>query len=111
MTSGNNKPFMTYQSSQDILQRKKKAKKMKLPIAQIIREAVTARLSDGNPYNTGFNDGLQKAIHAVAGIQASQMRFPSGRSFAELVEEEVVKHQIKDLEHEAAGTEKPMPVL
>jgi hypothetical protein len=41
-----------------------------------------------------FNEGLKKAVHVVSGIQAAQMRFPSGLSFAELVDQEVTKHEI-----------------
>jgi hypothetical protein len=36
------------------------------------------------------------------------MRFPSGKSFAELVEEEVLKNIIQEVADEADGTEKPV---
>lgn len=108
MTGGNYKQFMTYLTSQDILRLKKAAKKLKTPMAQIIREAINVRLSGNNPYATGFNDGLEKAVATVSSIQAAQMRFPSGKSFAELVEEEVLKNIIQEVADEAAGTEKSM---
>ena len=111
MAPGNYKPYMAYLTTQDILRLKKMAKTTKQPAAQLIREALSSRLSSGDPYNAGFNDGLQKAIDAVAGIQASQMRFPSGRSFAELAEEEIVKYQIKEPTDEVIRTEKSMPSL
>lgn len=101
MTGPNYKPFMTYLTAQDILRLKKTSKKLKAPMAQIIREAINARLSGGNPYDSGFNDGLTKAINVVSSIQAAQMRFPSGKSFAELVEDEVSKHLIVEVTNEA----------
>ena len=106
MTGGNYKAFMTYLNTQDIIRLKKVAKKHKLPMAQIIREAISARLSGGDPYNAGYNDGLSKAISTVSSIQAAQMRFPSGKSFAELVEEEVAKQMIQEVADETSGTEK-----
>lgn len=106
--TGNYKQFMTYLSTEDIMRLKKAAKKLKTPMAQIIREAIHARLSGNNPYATGFNDGLEKAIATVSSIQAAQMRFPSGKSFAELVEEEVLKNIIQEAPDEATGTEKPV---
>lgn len=109
MTGGNYKPFMTYLTTQDILRLKRTAKKIKQPMAQIIREAISARLSGGDPYTAGFNEGLQKAISTVSSIQAAHMRFPSGKSFADLVEEEVVKQMIQETTDEAIGTEKPVP--
>jgi len=40
----------------------------------------------------------------VGDIQAAQMRFPSGLSFAELVDAEVSKHLIhEEAKHEANG--------
>jgi hypothetical protein len=106
--TGNYKQFMAYLTSGDILRLKKAAKKAKTPMAQIIREAIQARLSGNNPYTAGFNDGLEKAVATVASIQAAQMRFPSGKSFAELVEEEVLKNIIQEVADEADGTEKPV---
>lgn len=108
MTGGNYKPFMTYLTTHDIARLKRTAKKVKLPMAQLIREAINARLSGGDPYNSGFNDGLKKAISTVSSIQAAHMRFPSGKSFAELVEEEVIKQMIHEVADEANGAEKSM---
>jgi hypothetical protein len=47
------------------------------------------RIATGNAYIKGFNDGLTKAVEIVYNNKASQMRFPSGKSFAELVNEEI----------------------
>ena len=105
MSTANYKPFMAYLSPKDILKLKKSSKASRSPMSQIIREALDARLTPGNPYTSGFNAGLQKAISVVGGIQAAQMRFPSGLSFAELVDAEVCKHLIQEeVEHETNGS-------
>jgi hypothetical protein len=56
----------------------------KLTVSQIVREGVRMRLQ-GNDFNTGFNDGLNEAIKIVHSTEGAKMRFPSGKSFADLV--------------------------
>jgi hypothetical protein len=90
----NYKPFMTYLTPKDIIRLKRFSKTTKTPMSQIVRDALSAKLASGDPYTSGFNDGLKKAVAVVSGIQAAQMRFPSGLSFAELVDQEVAKHEI-----------------
>jgi len=98
------KPFMAYLEPKDISKLKRFSKDHKTPMAQVIREAIHARLSSGNQYTNGFNDGLDKAIKTVNGIDAAQMRFPSGMSFAELIEAEISKHIMREVaDHEADG--------
>ena len=85
---------MAYLTPKDIIRLKRFSKATKTPMSQIVRDALSAKLASGDPYTSGFNDGLKKAVDVVSGIQASQMRFPSGLSFAELVDQEVCKHEI-----------------
>ena len=102
--STNYKPFMTYLAPKDIVRLKRFSKANKMPMTQIVREGIDARLSSGNQYTSGFNEGLTKAIKVVAGIEAAQMRFPSGLSFAELVEQEVSKSLMREgADHETDG--------
>lgn len=103
MTASTFKPFMAYFSQKDIIKLKRFSTKTKTPMAQIIREAVEARLSVGNSYTSGFNAGVQKSIESVAKINAAQMRFPSGKSFAELVAEELEKELIAEADDETGG--------
>jgi hypothetical protein len=63
--SNNYKPFLTYLDPREYVKLKKFAAKNKIPMTQLVREAVTARISGGNVYVNGFNDGLQAAIDAV----------------------------------------------
>jgi hypothetical protein len=109
--SKNYKPFMTYLSPKEYTSLKRFSKASKMPMAQLVREGVAARLSTGNPYNTGFNDGLKKAVEITKGLKASEMRFPSGKSFGELVEDAVIGQLIVEKEHEANGTTEPVPVV
>ena len=90
--SVNYKPFMTYLEPDDIVRLKKYSKAHKIPMTQIIREGLSARLSSDDAYTNGFNAGLLKSIKVVNAIEAAQMRFPSGLSIAELAEQEVSKH-------------------
>jgi hypothetical protein len=83
------KPFMAYIDESQHVSMTKLSKKTKTPMSQLVREAINMRVIPGNPYVNGFNAGLNKAMSIVAGNNASQMRFPSGKSFAELINEEI----------------------
>lgn len=39
----------------------------------------------GNDFNTGFNDGLNEAMKIAKETEGAKMMFPSGKSFADLV--------------------------
>lgn len=83
------KGYMVYLAPADIKRLQKFAKQSKVSSSQVMRDALDARLAPENPYIKGFNAGLVKAVDTIANMQASQMRFPSGKSYAELVEEEL----------------------
>ena len=102
--SANYKPFMTYLTPKDIVRLKRFSKFHKIPMAQVMREGLEARLSSGNQYTNGYNEGLFKAVKVVEGMEAAQMRFPSGKSFSELIEEEISKNIIREVEDEANGS-------
>jgi hypothetical protein len=58
-------------------------------MARILREGLEVRMAQDNPYLKGFNDGLSAATKVINDHQASQMRFPSGQSFGELINAEI----------------------
>jgi len=91
------KPFMTYLDPDEIIRLKKFAKKKKITMSQVIREALVARMSEGNPYTSGFNAGIQESINIIKANKASQMRFPSGSSFAELMEIDLLNAKILEV--------------
>jgi len=94
------KPFMTYLEPDNITRLQKFAKKKKITMSQVIREALNARMSDeGDPYNAGFNAGIEESINIIKKNKASQMRFPSGSSFAELMEMDLLNAKILEVKN------------
>lgn len=91
------KPFMAYLEETKYVQLKRFSKQTKIPMSQLIREAIDLRISPGDKYVTGFNDGLIAATKAVSAHEAAQMRFPSGRSFAELVNEKIDEQRMAEI--------------
>jgi hypothetical protein len=83
------KPFMAYIEDKQHIALARFSKKTLIPMSQLVREAIDMRVAKDNPYRAGYNDGLKKAIEIVSANKASQMRFPSGKSFAELINEEL----------------------
>jgi len=99
MTLSKYKPFMSYLEPQEIVRLKKFAKKKKTTMTGVIREALASTLAQGDPYTAGFNGGLKRAVEVAQTTKGAQMRFPSGKSFAELVTEEIEKQFIKEIDH------------
>jgi hypothetical protein len=91
------KPFMTYLDDADYLKLKKFSKSKKVTMARILREGLEVRMAQDNPYLKGFNDGLSAATKVINENQASQMRFPSGESFADVLCDEVSKHIMREV--------------
>ena len=79
------KPFMAYIDEGQYARMRKFAVKSRIPMSQLIREAIDMRIATGNPYTDGFNAGINKAMTVVSANKAAEMRFPSGKSFAELI--------------------------
>ena len=91
------KPFMTYMDDHDYVKLKKFAKAKRVTMAKILREGLMVRMAEDNPYINGFNDGLNAAVKIINEHQASQMRFPSGQSFGELITDEIMKEQMREI--------------
>ena len=90
------RPFMAYLEESQHLALTKFAKASQLTMSQVIREAVTMRIAAKNPYVAGFNDGIAKAMAVVKDNRASQMRFPSGKSFGELITGDLEQVKMND---------------
>lgn len=90
------KPFMAYIDESQHTAMMRMSKKQNIPMSQLVREAINMRVAKGTPYISGFNDGLAKAMSIVEENKASQMRFPSGRSFAELINEEINQARMEE---------------
>jgi hypothetical protein len=65
-------------------------------MTEIVRQALNAKMAEGDPYIAGFNDGIRKAVTGVNNTQGAQMMFPSGKSFAQLVTDEIETYLIKE---------------
>lgn len=83
------KPFMAYIEESQHTAMLRYAKKANVPMSQLVREAISLRIAPSDPYRAGFNDGLNKAIELINANTASKMRFPSGKSFAELINDDI----------------------
>ena len=78
-------PVMIYLPIEEEQEFKEFAKKNKLTNSQVACEGIKMRIN-GNDYNTGFNDGLQKAVDVVKNMEIAGIRFPSGNSVGDLIE-------------------------
>jgi hypothetical protein len=103
MTISNLKPFMAYLTFEQYARLKRFASKNDVPMAQVIRESIDARIAAGDRYSHGYNTALKDAMRSVAENKAARMRFPSGKSFADLVNEDLQKLSIKENQHETQG--------
>ena len=83
------KPFMTYLDEDHHAALKKFAKAKKLTMAKLLREGLMMRMSEGHEYINGFNDCLNQVESVLANNRAAQMRFPSGKSFADMMIDEI----------------------
>jgi hypothetical protein len=90
------KPFITYLDDGDHARLKKFAKAKKMTMAKVIREGVLMRMAGENPYLVGNNDAISSAQVAIQKHTASQMKFPSGQSFGDLMCDELSKLYLKE---------------
>jgi hypothetical protein len=104
------KPFMAYLDEGQYARMRKFAVKTRIPMSQLIREAIEMRIANGSPYVDGFNAGIDKAVSVVSSNKAAEMRFPSGKSFAELINTDLENARMeKNGEESTEG--QPEPVL
>lgn len=90
------KPMMAYLEYPQYGRLKKFSDQHKIPMSQVIREAIEARIADGDRYSIGYNTALKQAVIKVSENKAAKMRFPSGKSFADLVIEDIESLIIKE---------------
>jgi len=83
---------MIYMPPAELADLKKFAKSSKKPVSHVAREGIRMRLAgEDNPYNQGYDDGLNAAMEIAQKTKGAQMRFPSGKSFGQLVCDEIDK--------------------
>lgn len=93
-------PFMVYLEPSEIKRLNRFSNKHKISMSQVVREALHAKLSVGDTFTNGFNAGVDKSISALKSSQWSQMRFPSGMSIAELIEQDLSNQKMKFFDNE-----------
>jgi len=68
------------------------AEKSDISVGQLAREAFKMRMAGGNdPFNKGFNQGLNEAIRITNSCEGATMMFPSGKTFAKVVSDDIEK--------------------
>lgn len=86
------KPVMIYMHPSEADRLAEYAQKHGIPKTQVAREGISMRMSgEKEPYNEGFNNGLHEAMRITRSIEGAKMMFPSGKSFAQLVCDEIEK--------------------
>lgn len=82
-------PLMVYLTKRQRAYVKVFAVKNRVPVSEIAREAFNMRMAKGNEYNSGWNDALEAAMEITKNSNAGKMMFPSGRSFSQMINEEI----------------------
>jgi hypothetical protein len=69
------------------------AEKTNTTQSKLVCEGIVMRMgTEIDQYNAGFNQGLNEAISIVKTVKGAKMMFPSGKSFGDLVCDEIELH-------------------
>lgn len=106
-------PLMIYVFKEDLGAIREYVKQQKVTLSQIAREALKMRMAQGDLYTQGLNDGLDLGMNAIRDSNWAQMTFPSGKTFADLICDELErkkhgisgkgKRKTKDTERDSEG--------
>jgi hypothetical protein len=77
--------LMAYVDAEQHEQLKKYCEDRGLVMSQIVREGVEMRLNAADQFVAGFNKAIQESQKKVLDNRLAQMRFPDGRSFADII--------------------------
>jgi len=81
----NSHPLMIYMTLKQRAAVKIYARQERIPVSQLVREGIDMRMAPGDRFNAGFNEGIKQAKEAAKNSKGGQMMFPSGKSFADIV--------------------------
>ena len=85
-------PMMVYVDPSERTKIQAYAEKEKINVSQLARESFRMRMSGSDdPFTNGFNQGLNEAMRIVRETEGAKMMFPSGKSFGQLVCDEIEK--------------------
>lgn len=68
---------------------KQLSESLEVSMSQIAREAINMRLSSNDQYESGFSAAVDHCQRLIRDNMAAQMRFPSGKSVAEILTQEI----------------------
>lgn len=83
------RPFFAYLTDDQYASLKQFSAATGVSMTQLIRESIDARLSKGDQYVAGYNQAIQDAILKINGNNLSKMAFPSGKTFGEMIIEDI----------------------
>jgi hypothetical protein len=99
MTLSKKKPVLIYLPTDFDSELSKYSRSFKIPKSTLAEEGLRMRLNGSdNLFNNGFDAGLNRAMEITRANKGAQMKFPSGKSFAELVCEDLMDY-IRDREY------------
>lgn len=108
----NFKTFFAYLTEDQFIALKRFSADTGVSMSQVIRESVDARLSKGDQYVAGYNQAITDVINTINSNNLSKMAFPSGKTFGEVIIEDISAHVRrhdgtgrKDLQHRKEGVE------
>lgn len=79
-------PLLVYLEPDQPMRLKLYAIDRSLSVSQVARDAFNAFISPQNDaFHNGYNTGIDAAIRIVKGTEGAKMMFPSGKSFGQLV--------------------------
>jgi len=83
-------PLMVYVDPSERTKIQNYAKKEKTNVSQLAREAFRMRMAGGDdPFNQGFNHGLNEALRIINSTDGAKLAFPSGKTVAKLLTDEI----------------------
>ena len=85
-------PMMVYVDPSERTKIQAYAEKEKINVSQLARESFRMRMSGSDdPFTSGFNQGLNEAMRIVRETEGAKMMFPSGKTFAKVVSDDIEK--------------------
>ena len=85
-------PVMVYVMKDEIDNIKTFAKRQKKSVSELVREGLRIRMSDdSDAYRSGVDAGLDTGMTAITKSNWAQMTFPSGKTLAQLLCNELEK--------------------
>jgi len=99
------RPFFAYLTDEQYASLKQFSGETGVSMTQLIRESIDARLSKGDQYVAGYNQAIKDAIHTINDNNLSKMAFPSGKTFGEVIIEDLSSHMRHSDGNRTSGTE------